>query len=85
MVESGVNVEFDCCKFYCSLVDELVVLVEGIVKFFECKVSNSRGGGIIVEGDWFLVFLMKCYVCGNGNKLFYLFGISVLNGGNLMV
>lgn len=85
LVESDANVEFERCKFHCSSVDEPAVSVEGTAKFLECKISNSRGGGIIVEGDRSLASLTKCHVCGNGNKPLHSSGISALNGGNLMV
>lgn len=85
LVESEANVEFERCKFHCSSVDEPAVSVQGTAKFLECKVSNSRGGGIKVQGYWSLASLTKCHVWGNGNKPLHSSGISALNGGNLMV
>lgn len=85
LVESDANVEFDHCKFHCNSVDEPAVSVEGTVKFLECEVSNSRGGGITVKGCRSLASLTKCRIWGNGNKPLHSSGISVINEGNLIV
>ena len=84
LVESDANVEFERCKFHCSSVDEPAVSVQGTANFLECKVSNSRGGGITVQGYRSLASLTKCHVWGNGNKPLHSSGISALNGGNLI-
>ena len=85
LVENDANVEFEHCKFHCSSVYEPAVSVHGTVTFLECKVSNSRGGGVIVQGYRSLATLTNCHIWGNGNKPLHSSGISALNGGNLMV
>ena len=85
LVKSDANVEFDGCKFHCSSVDEPSVSVQGTATFVECEVSNSRGGGIIVQGYSSSASLTKCHIWANGNKPLHSSGISALNGGNLMV
>ena len=85
LVETDANVEFERCKFHCSSVDKPAVSVQGAAKFLECKVSNCRGGGIVVQGYCSLASLTKCHVWGNGNKPLHSSGISAINGGNLLV
>ena len=85
LVESEANVEFERCKFHCSSIDEPAVSVQGTAKFLECKVSNSRGGGIVVQGYCSLASLTECHVWGNGNKPLHSSGISAIYGGNLVV
>lgn len=85
LVESDANVEFDHCKFHCNSVDEPAISVQGTATFLECKVSNSRGGGIIVKGCRSLASLTKCHIWGNGSKPLYSSGISVSNEGKLVI
>ena len=85
LVESGANVEFDRCKFHCMSVEQPAVSVQGTATFLDCKVSNSRGGGIKVHGCRSLASLTKCHIWGNGNKPLHSSGISVLNRGKLVV
>lgn len=65
---------------------KLVILICGVIKFFECEVRNSKGSGIVVFGFNLFVVLIKCNISGNGRmENLYFFGIRVFNKGLLLV
>ena len=50
LVPPQARIEFDRCIFQCQgPIDKPAIQVGGTAAFFECKISNSKGGGIIVD------------------------------------
>lgn len=79
------KVEFNHCKFQCTSVDKQAIQVDGTATLFGCKISNSKGGGLVVGGSNSLATLIKCHISGNGSKPARSAGVKVLNDGCLVV
>ena len=77
--------EFVRCNFQCSSVKKPAVQVGGTATLFESKISNCKGGGIIVFGSNSSASLIKCRVSGNGSIPLYSSGVRVKDDGKLVV
>ena len=84
-VHSHASVEFNHCTFHSTSTDEPAVIVNGKAVLLECKIKDSKGGGLVVCGSSAFGTLVKCHVSGNGSKPTLSAGIKVLNEGSLAV
>ena len=85
VVESHASVEFNRCTFHSTSTDSQAVIVNGNAVLLECKISDSKGGGIVVCGSSAFATLIKCHVSGNGSTPTLSAGIKVLGEGSLAV
>ena len=84
-VHSHAIVEFNHCTFHSTSTDKPAVRVNGKAVLLECKIKDSKGGGIVVCGSSAFGTLIKCHVSGNGSKPTLSAGIKVLHAGSLAV
>ena len=84
-VHSYASVEFNHCTFHSTSTDEKAVAVNGEAVLLECKIKDSKVGGIVVCGSSAFATLIKCHVSGNGSKPTHSAGIKVLAQGSLAV
>ena len=84
-VHSHANVEFNHCTFHSTSTDKQAVRVNGKAVLLECKIKDSKGGGIVVYGSSAFGTLIKCHISGNGSKPTLSAGIKVLDQGSLAV
>ena len=79
------KVDFNNCKFQCASMENKAIIVSGTATLVKCKISNSKGGGMVVTGPKSLATLVKCHISGNGSKPTHSAGLKVLAGGRLVV
>ena len=79
------NAQFNRCKFQSTSVDKQAIQVEGKAILLQCKISNSKGGGMVVCGSYSFATLIKCRISGNGSIPTASAGIKVKGDGCLAV
>ena len=85
VVHPHASVEINHCTFQSTSTDQPAVIVKGKAVLLECKIKDSKGGGIGVCGSSAFATLIKCHVSGNGSKPTFSAGIKVLEQGRLAV
>ena len=85
VVHPHASVEINHCTFQSTSTEQPAVIVKGKAVLLECKIKDSKGGGILVCGSSAFATLIKCHVSGNGSKPTFSAGIKVLQQGSLAV
>ena len=77
-VHSYASVEFNHCTFHSTSTDEKAVTVNREAVLLDCKIKDSKGGGIVVCGSSAFATLIKCHVSGIGTRKSGCPGVSYL-------